>query len=81
MALKQNPKKQMSARQLHTISTPHQPSLAAIINRSNSGFQAESLCSASFSASLDTLPINKEPGVEANLVDDKLVQVLALYAR
>ena len=81
MALKQNPKKQLSVHQLRTTTIPPQPSLAAIINRSNSGFQAKSSCSASLSTSLNTLQVNKETGTEASLVDDKLARVLALYAR
>ena len=71
----------MSVRQLRTTTTPLLPSLAAIINRSNNGSQAESSCSASLNASLDTLLVNKEPRVEVSLVDNKLAQVLALYAR
>ena len=31
--------------------------------------------------SLDTRPVNEDPGVEASLVDDKLARVLALHAR
>ena len=81
MAPKRNLKKQLSARQLRTTTTTPQPSPSAIINRSNNSSQAESSCSASLSASLDTRPVNEDPGVEASPVDDKLARVLALHAR
>lgn len=81
MAPKQNLKKQISARQFHTTTIIPQYNLQAIINRSNSSFQAKSSCSTNFNSNLNIFSINKEPGIEASLVDDKLAQVLVLYAR
>lgn len=81
IAPKQNFKKQVSVYQLCTITIFLQLSLLAIINKSKSDFLAKNSYSASLSASLDNLFVNKKFEMETCLMDKELTKVLALYAK